>query len=134
MTKLCSIKGPKSASSNLFQLQPSFSIFEYLFGLLLWLFIYFTPMGLPKTIKWMKKYKRTLLYRFHWDSRILTFISGSPLKRGEITLKRFNWDQRMLTFIDGSPLKAGPLLRGSNVAKIVSNPPSGPGRQSILSL
>ena len=60
-------------------------------------------------------YSRTPLYRSSRDLRIFTFISGSPLKRGKITLTRFNWDQKMLTFIDGSPLKAGPLSRGSTV-------------------
>ena len=57
------------------------------------------------------EYSRTPPYRSSRDLRIFTFISGSPLKRGKITLTRFNWDQKILTFIDGSPLKAGLLSR-----------------------
>ena len=49
-----------------------------------------------------------------------TFISGSPLKRGEITLETVIWDFKMLTFIDGEPLKAGLLLRGSTVFNVIS--------------
>ena len=47
--------------------------------------------------------------------KFFTFIIGSPLKRGEITLKTIIWDLTMLTFIDGEPLKARLLLRGSTV-------------------
>ena len=134
LTKLCSMKGPQICVIRLFSVATKFFNFWVFVWPIAMTFYLFYTNGASKNIKWMKIYSRTLLYRFHWDSRILTFISGSPLKRGEITLKRFNWDQRMLTFIDGSPLKAGPLTRGSNVAKIVSNALSRSGRQSILSL